>query len=215
MAQKLYYICIDKSANCRIIVSTLQIVHIQLCIIVVAAVAQGVDLGHIAGCGEDIAVGVILIAGNSFTIFIHQIHYIALQVGDVIVGGAIILQRIRVTVGIIREIQEVAAVAFPQQLAAGIEIIVGSAAADGFLGAQAVGVVLKGKRSACAACGGKLAAIFPGKGIAGAVVVTQRITGCIVINFLAIKCRQQIPPIGISVSICVAIGAWESTVCPR
>ena len=98
-----------------------------------------------------------------------------MQVGDVIVGGAIILQRIRVTVGIIREIQDITAVGFPQQLAAGIEIIVGSAAADGFLGAQAVGVILEGKRSAYAACGGKIAAILPGEVPARAVVVTQRI----------------------------------------
>ena len=82
-------------------------------------------------------------------------------------------------------------------------------------GAQAVGIILEGNRSVLTACANQVSAILPGEVPTRAVIIAQWIAGCIVINFLAIKCRQQIPPIGISVSICVAIGAWESTVCPR
>ena len=163
-----------------VIISALEVIEPGICIVIISTVAKGVDLGHGAGCGDDVAIGIVLIGCNCCTGAIHHVHYIALQVGDVIVGGSVVLQGIGVSVGIVREIQEVAVVAFPQQLAAGIEIIVGSAAADGFLGAQAVGVVLKGKRSACTACGGKLAAILPGEAPTRAVIIAQRIAGCIV-----------------------------------
>lgn len=110
---------IDKPPHHGIIVSTLQVVHFQFCIVVIATIAQGVDLGHGAGCGEDIAVGIIRIGCNCGTGSIHQIHYIALQVGDVIVGSTVVLQGIGVSVCIIGEIQDIAVIGFPQQLAAG------------------------------------------------------------------------------------------------
>ena len=138
-----------------------------------------------------------------------------MQVGDVIVDLAVVLQRIRVSVGIIGEIQEVTAIAFPQQLATGIEIIVGALAGDGFLGAQAVGIVFKGNRAACTACSSKISAILPGEVPVRAVVVTQRVAGCVIGDALSIKCRQQILPVGISISIGMAISTWESSTCPR
>ncbi|MEE1327184.1 MAG: hypothetical protein UHS47_01410 [Oscillospiraceae bacterium] len=69
---------------------------------------------------DQIAVESIRIACNYCALCIHDGHHVTLKVGDVIVERAIVLQRIGNSVGIVEEVQRIAAEAFPQQSATGI-----------------------------------------------------------------------------------------------
>ena len=69
---------------------------------------------------DQIAVESKRIACNYCALCIHDGHYIALKVGDVVVENTIVLQRIGIAIGIIEEVQGVAAKAFPQQFTTGI-----------------------------------------------------------------------------------------------
>ena len=73
---------------------------------------------------DQIAVESIRIACNYCALCIRDGHYIALKVGDVVVENTIVLQRIGIAVGIVEEVQGVAAKAFPQQFTTGIIVSV-------------------------------------------------------------------------------------------
>lgn len=66
---------------------------------------------------DQIAVESIRIACNYCALCIHDGHYIALKVGDVIVENTIVLQCIGIAVGIIEEVHGVTAKGFSQQSA--------------------------------------------------------------------------------------------------
>lgn len=68
-------------------------------------------------------------------------HYVALQVGDVIVDGAIAGHGQRRAVGIVAEIQNVVSNGHPHQLVISVDVAVGLVIA-GALGTDAAGVVL-------------------------------------------------------------------------
>ena len=114
---------IDEAGNFRIVISGLQVVKAALGIKIVPSVAQGIVCGHGAGTGNQIAVGIVAVFGNVGAAAVHDPHHIALEVCDVIVEGSIVFQRIRCSGGIVEEVQSVAAVGFPEQLAAGIFFI--------------------------------------------------------------------------------------------
>ena len=68
-------------------------------------------------------------------------HYVTLQVGDVIVDGAIAGHGQRCAVGIVAEIQNVVSNGHPHQLVTSVDVAVGLVIA-GALGTDAAGVVL-------------------------------------------------------------------------
>lgn len=96
-----------------------------------------------AGGGEDLAVGVIFIASHHVSFAVHQLHHIALQVGDVVVGLAVALRGVGISVGIVEEIHGISARCLPQKLSAGVEVVRGGAV---YLhgSPQAVGIVALG-----------------------------------------------------------------------
>ena len=80
------------------------------------------------------------------------------------------------TVIVVEEVQSVAAISFPQQLAAGIDVIV-SSCANSFLGTQATEIVGVGNGGAACGCSCQLPAILPGEGPPGTVIVAGGIAG--------------------------------------
>ena len=150
----------------------MEVIEAGFSIVVVAAVAQGVDLRQGAFCGNDLAVGVVFVAGDNISVGIDDLHHIALQVGDVVIGGAVVLYRIGNAAGIVEEIEGVAAVGLPQQLAAGVVISVDNTV-DGFRGADTVVVVSIGDVGVTAACADQVPAFRPGECPAGAVKVAD------------------------------------------
>ena len=85
---------IDKPTIRRIIISTLQIIEACFGIVVVASIAQGVNVCHGAGTGNDFAPCVIGVACH-FLVFLncgacvntHQLDNIALQIQDIVVSS--------------------------------------------------------------------------------------------------------------------------------
>ena len=63
---------------------------------------------------DQIAVESIRIACNYCALCIHDGHYIALKIGDVVVQGAVVLYGICVAIGIIEEIQRIVSKSFSQ-----------------------------------------------------------------------------------------------------
>ena len=77
---------VDESTNRRVVVAGLQVVEVGLVIVVVASVAEGVQVCKSAGFGQDIAPGVVGIAGDLGMIGCTvDPHHIALQILDKVV----------------------------------------------------------------------------------------------------------------------------------
>jgi len=70
-----------------------------------------------SGC---VAIGVVLVPGGGIACSVYQSYDVALEVGDVIVDRAILLHGDGSTVGIIEEIQDGAAVDFPEEFGSGV-----------------------------------------------------------------------------------------------
>ena len=109
---------------------------------------------------DQIAVESIRIACNYCALCIHDGHYIALKVGDVVVENTIVLQCIGIAIGIIEEVQGVAAKAFPQQFTTGIIIGVLNSV-DRFAGSQTVRVIGVADGIGSIAGGGQSAPLCP------------------------------------------------------
>ena len=130
---------IDETADLRVVIPGLEVVEPCFGIVVIAAILQGIDRSHFAGCSEDLTIGIISVGSSFCTICIHQIRHIALKVRDIIVnrrvGAVIVNQRIGCSGVVIAEIQRLACPirlnGFPQQLSAGIDVAM--RLGDGFL----------------------------------------------------------------------------------
>ena len=77
---------VNKPATIGIVIPALQIIESRLIIAVVPAIAQRIDLRHAAKCQLDLAVGVVAVSGDCRSAAVDQVRYIALEVGDVVVG---------------------------------------------------------------------------------------------------------------------------------
>ena len=114
------------------------------------------------------------------------------------------LQSIGHTVGIIEEVQGIAAIGLPHQFAAGIEILVRDIA-NGLAvtkTGQIIGVVNGGTAGYCP---GQASAVVPGEGPAGAVIVAGGVAGCVVGDRFTVVCGQQVLPVGVAIGIGVAV----------
>ena len=59
-------VCIDKAAGGGVIVAGLEVIEAGFGVVIVTPVAEGVDLGKFTGSREDIALGVVGVAGDCF-----------------------------------------------------------------------------------------------------------------------------------------------------
>ena len=183
----------------------MEVIQAGFGVVIVAAVAQGVSLGHCSGGGEDVAVGVVGVRGNGVSVGIYQPHYIALEVGNVIVVGAVALYGIGHSVTVVEEVQGGvgAGMVLPQQLTAGVAVVDGCAVYDLVI-PDAVAVVDIGVGLAVYYGFGQPPSLCPGKGVPPAIVVAQRIAAAVVGNGLVVISRQQVSPLAVAIGVAVA-----------
>lgn len=159
----------DKSPHRRVIISTIEVVESRLLVVDISAIPQGVDVCQGAHSGDDLAIGVIVIAGHHRTTGVHNAHHVALEVGDIIVHCAIVLHGVGCTIGIIEEVNGIGSPGHAHQLAAGVVVVVGSAV-HGLAGSQSAGIIGEAQAVGPIGGGGQISTVDPGKVPAGAVV---------------------------------------------
>ena len=170
----------SRSKCVRIVVSGLEVIVAVLCIEEVASVAQRIEgaqrcaLG--TGGGKKITPGVVMVLHHHDLGAVQNADDIALDVGDVVVYRAVMIQRQGRSRSVVGEVQHIAAYRHLTELVAVIDIAVGLGAV-GTLGSQTVGIVGKIPGSTAVGHGSQLSAVLPGigpgavgEGIADAVV---------------------------------------------
>ena len=107
----------------------MQIVQPGFGVVVVTTIAERIRLRHGALGGQNLSIGIVAIAGYGAAAGIQQGHYVALQVGDVIIDGSARLHGIGLTGVVVEEIVCLRGVPggdrLLQQLAPGVEVAVG------------------------------------------------------------------------------------------
>ena len=162
--------------------------------------------GQGAGGGLRLAVGVVGVADHGGAGGVYDVEDVALEVGDVVVEGAVVLQGVGIAAGIVEEVQGVSAAGLAHQLAACVGVAVGGTAY--LLGQpQAIGIVGEAEALAVAVGRHQPPALGPGHGPILAVVIGGGIAGSVIGNGVSVVFRQQVPPGGIAVGVGVAGGA--------
>jgi len=146
----------------------------------IAAVAEGVEGAeggcHGAGGGNGVAPGVIAVVNDRRSAAVQNGNHITLQVGDIVVGSAVIGNGHRHTYGIIGKVQRVITHGHLTQATAVVDVAIGRASVCP-LGAHTVGIIgiIPSGRATGHTC--QLSAVFPsvgpsavGKGVADSVV---------------------------------------------
>ena len=150
-----------------VIVSALEVVEAGFGIIDIAPVAQGVvgaqGAGHGTGGAENVAPGIVGIGDHSRSGGVQDRGDIALEVGGIIVSGAVAGDGQRRTTGIVGKGQGVAAHGHLAQLAAIVDIAV-CRAAIGPGSAHAVSIVGIGPGTSVVSNRCQLPAMLPGIG---------------------------------------------------
>ena len=130
-----------------VVVAALEVVEAGFGIVDIASVAQGVvgaqGAGHGTADGKELAPGVISIGDHSRSGGVQDGRDIALEVGGIIVGGAVVGDGHGCTAGIVGKIQRIPIHGHLAQLAAVVDIAICRAAA-GPGGPHAIGIIGKG-----------------------------------------------------------------------
>ena len=180
---------IDEPAVGKVIVPALEVVKARFAVVIVATVAQGIDVPDEAGGSVLLAVlimhGVVapravVVGGGERAVRVQQRNDVALRVEDVVVerrGRAIVIDHgERLVAVVIDELERLAAPLLPHDLAGERGVIV-RRAVDRFAGADAGHVVSIGDLLAVDRCGGELPSFRPREGIVLAVVVRDGVAG--------------------------------------
>ena len=205
-----FIVRIDKPSGFRVIVSALEVVESGFLVVDVPTVAQRVDACQSASSGDDLAIGVIVVACDNVLAGVHNPHHVTLEVGDVIIRRAIVLHGIGQAAGIVEEVNGIGSPGHAHQLAAGVIIAV-SGATHSLAGPQTAGIIGEAQASGSVRSSCQAPAVGPGHCPASAVVVAGGIARSIIGDAVAVKGRQQILPIGVAVGISVTIGAENVT----
>ena len=196
MSSRSKSICINESAQLRIVITGLAVIQLAFGIIVVATVVDGVHFCQRADSGNDLAVGVILVGSNSFSIGIDDLNHITLEVGNVIIYSTVMLQRIRSSGCVIEEVQSVIALGFPQQLAACVQVVMHNLV-HGFASAQPIEIIGEINCSGIGFRTGQASAVRPGHGPPGAVVIAGGVANSmIIIRYFFVFCNRKSLRIG-------------------
>ena len=126
---------------------------------------------------------------------IYQADDVALEVQDVVVGSAVVLQDRGIAVGVVEEVQDVVAVGFPQEGIAGVIVGVGYAVC-GFGGADAISSIVVADIGGSVGCRLQPSAVAPGEGPAISVVVAG-----------GVAC------VGVGIDLCTGAGAPKAPLC--
>lgn len=168
----------------------MEVVEAGLGVIVIAAVAQGVEVGDAGGIGEDfrtavihraVAPGVIVVGRSEFAARIEDGGHIALRVEDVVIElrclAVLVDHGERLVAVVIDELEGVIVTpSLPHDLAGERGVGVGRIA-DLLVAADAGHVVSIGDLLAVHRRGGELAALRPREGIILAVIVRDGVAG--------------------------------------
>ena len=197
---------IDEPTDAGVVISALEVVEPGFCVVVVAAVADGVDFadGVLVGSGDgqDIAPGIVLVLAEGCAQIADDADDIPLLVQDVVIAIPVVYAGIRQVTGIVDDVKNVFRSVFcprlPDNLAVQRFVMIGDIA-----GSLAVTNARK-VVSICdvlpvAGSGGKLPSFFPIERPTGAIVVAQRVADFVIGDGLAIVSRQQVLPIGIDI----------------
>ena len=152
-----------------VIVSTSQVIEACFLVEYIPPVAEGVELSEgilLGTCrGDGLAPGVVPVLYNQRAGVVKQTHNVALETVDIAVPVGAELDHGRLALGVVEEVEGIAALGHVHDLLA-VEVIVGGGrdAADGggLLRAQAVVVVREAHGCAGFAHGGQLASRLPG-----------------------------------------------------
>ena len=170
---------IEEPANRRVIVSALEVVEPGFLVVDIPTIPQWVDICQRARSGNDLAIGVVVVACDNVLAAIHNPHHVPLQVGDVVVHRAVVLHGVGCTIGIIEEVNGIGSPGHAHQLAAGVVVVVGSAV-HGLAGSQSAGIIGEAQAVGPIGDGGQSPTIDPGKVPAGAIVVAGGVANGIV-----------------------------------
>ena len=118
------FVRIDEAADQGIVIAGLEVIETGFGIVIVAAIAQGIDCGHGAGGGIYLTIGVIGIRGHPGSGRIDKVHDITLEIGDVVIGCSVIGQGEGAAAGVVGKIPGIRTVCLLQQPTAGIHIAV-------------------------------------------------------------------------------------------
>ena len=180
---------IDEPAVGKVIVPALEVVKARFAVVIVATVAQGIDVPDEAGGSVLLAVlimhGVVapravVVGRHERAVRVQQRNDIALRVEDVVVerrGRAIVIDHgERLVAIVIDELERLAAPLLPHDLAGERGVIV-RRAVDRFAAADTGHVVSIGDLLAVDRRGGELTALRPREGIVLAVIVRDGVAG--------------------------------------
>ena len=122
-------ISICPSTNLRIVITAGYIVQFCFGVVDIAPVAEGV-VGAQGGCqgagdGEGFAPGVIGVGNHRASRSVQDCRHIPLQVGGVVVGGAVVGHGHGNAIGVVGEVQGVAAYGHLAELTAVVDIAIG------------------------------------------------------------------------------------------
>ena len=162
---------INKPANLRVIIPALEVVHLKFGVVVIAAVAEGVNVSQITSGGEELAPGVVGVGGDAGSVAVEDACNVALQVGQVVVGyrrcggTGFVGEGVGIAALVVEEFQLFAVVILGDQLAALPQVLV-LHAVDRFGQAKAVAVVGVGGGQAfvCVRGAGQSPSVDPGEG---------------------------------------------------
>ena len=197
----------------------MQVIEPGFIVIIITTIPQRVNACHCSGSGENLTIGIIGICSNAGSACIDKVHYIALQVGDVVVSGSVISDGEGCPAGGIGKVQHVGTIGLPEKLSSGIHILM-LHAIDGFARPQTVQVIGVGNACSRLAGGCELASILPSEVPASPVIVADGIAALrrtgdgvggavvgltFVGNALSIERGQQVCPAGISVGISMVL----------
>ena len=182
------------------------IVQLRFGVVDIAPVAEGV-VGSQGGCqgagdGEGFAPGVIGIGNHRASRSVQDGRHIPLQVGGVVVGGAVVGHGHGNAIGVVGEVQGVAAYGHLAELAAVVDIAIGNRAV-GTADSHTVLVIGVGPGGAVLGDGCQLPAMLPG---VLPHAVRQGVTHGIVGNGSAVISGEQVTPFRIPIGVGDGLG---------
>ena len=208
---------INKPAELGGVVTGFEVVEAGVGIEVVTPVAEGVDVGHVAGGGEDLAPGVVGVAGLYVPAGIQYVHHVALEIGDVVVhhgsggGAGLVGEGIGGAALIVEELQLLPGPVLGDQPAALPHILVlyithglGEPEPVGIVGIAVVeaGSGVLGGHEPASQIPGEGGAVMPGGGVAYGVVG----------DCVTVIGGEQVLPLGVPIGVGVgaaAVGGGE------
>ena len=194
---------VEEAAHLGVVISTLQVVEAGFLVIDISSISQRIDNaeggGHGAGAGELLAPGIVAITDHSVSGLVQNGYHIALDIGGIVVGCAVIDQGQGLAIRRVGEVEVRSVTDHAQKLTAVVEIAVAiGAVTAGYTQAVCIVGIVPGGGAVLFRHGNKLSAMLPA---IGPDTVVQGITNLVVGNIVAVIMGQQVAPGSIAVGV--------------